>query len=123
MPLSQIKCTGQSAQSGLVKEFSPSSVAPSGGVLIEKTLQLKNAPSPNIFALGDVIDIPGPKMGRAASLQAFHVADNILRSIKHKPLKDYKPTMIDTSIDLTVGVVGGSYLHCQRYCADRLFVA
>ncbi|EXJ90745.1 hypothetical protein A1O1_03849 [Capronia coronata CBS 617.96] len=99
-----IKCTGQSAQSSLIKQFSPASVAPSGAILIEKTLQMKNAPSPRVFALGDVIDVPGPKMGRAASVQGFHVADNIVRSIKHKPLKEYKPTLIDTSIDLTLGL-------------------
>ncbi|KAG9786667.1 Fe-regulated protein 8 [Exophiala dermatitidis] len=99
-----IKCTGQSAQSDLTKEFSPASVAPTGGIRIEKTLQMKDAPSDKIFALGDVIDTPGPKMGRAASLQGFHVARNIVRSINHKPLKPYKPSMIDTSIDLTLGL-------------------
>ncbi|EXJ82728.1 hypothetical protein A1O3_06543 [Capronia epimyces CBS 606.96] len=118
-----IKCTGQSAQSDLVKQFSPSSVAPSGGLIVEKTLQLKNSPSPQIFALGDVLDISGPKQGRAASLQGFHVADNIVRSIKQTPLKDYKPTMIDVSIDLTLGLASRACLnHHRRSYTDKLYV-
>lgn len=71
---------------------------------MEKTLQIKGCP-PNIFACGDVIDLPGPRLGRAASYQGMFVGDNIVRSINGKPLKEYKPGMIDASIDLTLGVV------------------
>jgi pyruvate/2-oxoglutarate dehydrogenase complex dihydrolipoamide dehydrogenase (E3) component len=75
--------------------------------MVEPTLQIKinNVPSPTIYALGDVIDLPGPKMGRAASMQGFVVAENIVRAIHGKKPRAYLPTMIDTSIELTLGLV------------------
>ena len=79
---------------------------------------MKNSPSPNIFALGDVIDTPGPKMGRAATMQGMFVADNIVRMIKKKPLKEYKPTMVDTSIELTVGLVSKKF-HAPQNGAEH----
>ncbi|KIX03861.1 uncharacterized protein Z518_07414 [Rhinocladiella mackenziei CBS 650.93] len=99
-----IKCTGQYPRATLIRGFSPASVSQSGGILVDGMLRLKNSPSPNIFALGDVIDTPGPKMGRAATMQGMCVADNIVRAIKQKPLKTYSPTFVDTSIELTLGL-------------------
>lgn len=78
--------------------------------MVEKTLQLKNSPSPKIFAVGDVIDLPGPKMGRGASMQGIFVADNIVRAIKGRSLRPYTPTMIDRSIELTLGTVSTPFL-------------
>ncbi|KIW14872.1 hypothetical protein PV08_07657 [Exophiala spinifera] len=98
-----IRSTGQHPESTLVKKAFPSAISPSGNILVEKTLQIKGCP-PNIFACGDVIDLPGPRLGRAATYQGMFVGDNIVRSIKGKPLKEYKPGMIDASIDLTLGV-------------------
>lgn len=72
--------------------------------MVEKTLQIKGC-APNIFACGDVIDLPGPRLGRAASYQGMFVGDNIVRSINGKPLKEHKPGVIDASIELTLGVV------------------
>ncbi|OCT48274.1 Apoptosis-inducing factor 2 [Cladophialophora carrionii] len=101
-----IKCTGQTPDSQLVRSFAPSSVAASGAILVHPTLQVKieNAPSPNVYALGDVVDLPGPKMGRAASMQGFLVAENIVRSIRGKKLRAYVPSLIDSSIELTLGL-------------------
>ncbi|KAK5556514.1 hypothetical protein LTR46_005706 [Exophiala xenobiotica] len=98
-----IRCTGQSARSGLVKDAFPSSVSPSGSILVGETLQITGAP-PNVFACGDVIDLPGPRLGRAAAFQGINVAQNIVRSIKRQPLKAYKPGVLDTSIELTLGL-------------------
>ncbi|KAJ9614435.1 hypothetical protein H2200_002571 [Cladophialophora chaetospira] len=99
-----IKCTGQVPDSHLLRSFSPSSIAPSGAILVEKTLQIRNAPSPRIFALGDVIDIPGPKQGRPATMQGFLVAENIVRNIQGKPMVEYTPSILDRSIELTLGL-------------------
>ncbi|OQV00302.1 hypothetical protein CLAIMM_05819 [Cladophialophora immunda] len=117
-----IQCTGQSPNSELLKSFSPSSVSgSSGAILVDKTLRVRDAPSRNIFALGDVVDLPGPKMGRAATMQGFLVAENIVRAVradkkgaKEKAgtntnttgtaLKKYKPSMVDSSIELTLGL-------------------
>ncbi|OAG34923.1 hypothetical protein AYO21_10927 [Fonsecaea monophora] len=125
-----IQCTGQAPNSALLKSFSPKSVSPSGSILVEKTLQIRDAPR-NMFALGDVIDLPGPKMGRPASMQGFLVAENIVRTIRADQknrkrrnatdadtnkttngdasspavkLKEYTPTMVDSSIELTLGL-------------------
>ncbi|EXJ69239.1 uncharacterized protein A1O5_07275 [Cladophialophora psammophila CBS 110553] len=106
-----IRCTGQRPNSDVLREFSPSSVSASGAILVDKTLQIRNAPSPNIFALGDVVDLPGPKMGRAATMQGFLVAENIVQAIRGKQtktrtvlLKKYTPSMVDSSIELTLGL-------------------
>lgn len=91
----------------LLKLFSPTSISAStGGILVGPGLEVRNSPSPGkIFALGDVVDRAGPKTGRGATVQAFFVADNILRSIHGKALKEYVPSMVEQSIELTLGVV------------------
>jgi len=98
-----IRCTGQSARSALVKDAFSSSVSPSGSILVGETLQITGAP-PNVFACGDVIDLPGPRLGRAAAFQGIIVAQNIVRSINGRPLKTYKPGVVDSSIELTLGL-------------------
>lgn len=61
-----------------------------------------------MFAAGDVIDAPGPSLGRAASIQGMFVADNIVRAIKGKPLKSFKPGLVNWSIELTLGLVSAT---------------
>lgn len=68
-------------------------------------MKVANSPNPNIFAAGDVVDTPGPSLGRAAANQGIFVAENIVRSIKGKALKAFKPGMFDWSIVLTLGLV------------------
>jgi NADH dehydrogenase FAD-containing subunit len=80
-------------------------VSTTGAISVLPTFQLADSPYGNIFALGDVIDLPGPKMGRAAALQGTFVAGNIIRAIKGDGLKSYKPSPVDTSIELTLGLV------------------
>ncbi|KAK5034635.1 hypothetical protein LTS07_000539 [Exophiala sideris] len=81
----------------------PSSVAPNGYIRVEPTFQVKGAPR-NIFACGDVVDLPGPKLGRAAAMQGMFVAENIVRSIKGQTLRAYTPGIMDNSIELTLGL-------------------
>lgn len=101
----QVRCTGQSPCGDLIQAFSPKSIASSGAILVEKTLRITNAPTPRYFAIGDVIDLQGPKLGRGASTQGMFIADNVVRAIKGKALKPYHPTVIDSSIELTLGLV------------------
>ncbi|KEF52529.1 uncharacterized protein A1O9_11371 [Exophiala aquamarina CBS 119918] len=99
-----VRCTGQYPRVDLIKEFSPASISPSGKILVDQSLRMANSPNANIFAAGDVIDAPGPSLGRAASIQGMFVADNIVRAIKGKPLKTFKPGLVNWSIELTLGL-------------------
>ncbi|KIV95101.1 hypothetical protein PV10_02793 [Exophiala mesophila] len=99
-----VRCTGQSPRGDLIQTFSPKSIASSGAILVEKTLRISNTPTPRCFAIGDVVDLQGPKLGRGASTQGMFIADQIVRAIKGKALKPYHPTVIDSSIELTLGL-------------------
>lgn len=84
-------------------------------------MRIANTPNANIFAAGDVVDTPGPSLGRAAANQGIFVADNIVRAIKGKTLKTFKPGLFDWSIVLTLGLVSRSllllfFLHFQPLC-------
>lgn len=68
-------------------------------------MRIANTPNANIFAAGDVVDTPGPSLGRAAATQGMFVANNIVRAIKGKTLKTFKPGLMDWSIVLTLGLV------------------
>ncbi|QKX57986.1 uncharacterized protein TRUGW13939_05106 [Talaromyces rugulosus] len=100
-----IRCTGAKPASSTLSGVSPSSISPSGTVLVKKTLQITDTNHPRIYAFGDVVETGGVRMGRAATFQASVVAANITRSIKGKPLKDYKIfSFLGGMIDLTLGL-------------------
>ncbi|KKA22497.1 Disulfide oxidoreductase [Rasamsonia emersonii CBS 393.64] len=62
-----IRCTGQKAASEIIATLCPDSLLPVGGFLkVKGTLQIADERFGNIFAVGDVIDSPGPKNGRSA---------------------------------------------------------
>lgn len=111
----QIRCTGQIPASSLLSVLSPSSISSSGTVLVRKTLQILDPNLPNIYALGDVAETGGVRMGRAAGMQGSLVASNILRAIRGQQLKNYKPLgLLESGIDLTLGLVRNdvsSFLH------------
>lgn len=103
-------CTGQTPNTGVLRRAFPDSISPdSGRILVQPTLQI--ASDQNVsgtrFALGDVADTVGPKMGRAAMLQAEIVAGNIVGMIKRqKASRIYKPWMsIEGLMHVTVGMV------------------
>jgi len=101
----QIKCTGQKPASDLVSTLSAALISPSGTILVNEHLQVADPKYANVYALGDVAETKSLKMGRAASMQAFFVADNICRSIRGQPLKQFRPTIFDRAIELTLGLV------------------
>lgn len=105
----QIKCVGQRSASELISKLSPSSVSPSGTILVNDHLQIMNIESSNLYALGDVAETDALKMGRSASLQAPIVCENIVRSIKGQSLVKYHSSIIDRSIELTLGLVSGLF--------------
>ncbi|RMZ85689.1 hypothetical protein DV736_g6561, partial [Chaetothyriales sp. CBS 134916] len=117
-----INCTGQRIDSSLMKEFSPDSIGPDGGILVNSYLQILKAPPTNtnaipevhtnIFAAGDVATLPAsltggfsiPKMGRVASFQGMLVAKNIVRAIQGKTPEAYRLSSLDRGLKLTLGL-------------------
>ncbi|RMZ74905.1 hypothetical protein DV737_g5620, partial [Chaetothyriales sp. CBS 132003] len=117
-----INCTGQRIDSSLMKEFSPDSIGPDGGILVNSYLQILKVPPTkasamaevhaNIFAAGDVATLPAsltggssvPKMGRAASVQGMLVAKNIVRAIQGKKPQAYRLNSLDRGLKLTLGL-------------------
>lgn len=70
----------------------------------------------NIFAAGDVVERNEARNGRSASEQAHVVAQNIVRTIKGKPLLTYNPQWWEAAIKLTLGLVS-----CQSGSNPILF--
>lgn len=62
-----------------------------------------------IYAVGDIVDLPGPKLAQMAVRQAEVAALNIISEIKGKELKDYYYHEIATIID--EGGADSIYLH------------
>lgn len=69
------------------------------------TLQVEDDAHPNIFALGDISESKGPKMGRTAMAQADLVGQNIVAMIQGTALHDYEPQVIDGMLKLSLGLV------------------
>ncbi|KAJ7864844.1 hypothetical protein B0H14DRAFT_2735870, partial [Mycena olivaceomarginata] len=103
-----IACTGQRPNSSIIASLLPEAISKeTSRILVKPTLQvaLADGRSPRIFALGDVAEHGGPKMGRAGLLQGYIVMDNILAMIHGRaPSAIYKPQLnIEGSIKLTLG--------------------
>lgn len=60
----QIICTGQTPQSEVVQQLSPSSIDKSGFINTKKTLQIADSSFPNIFVVGDIANSGAPKAAR-----------------------------------------------------------
>ena len=76
-----------------------------GRVLVRPTLQLDDDAHSRIFALGDIAESNGPKMGRTAMAQADLVCENIVAMIEGTMLRDYEPKAIDGMLKLSLGLV------------------
>ncbi len=73
-----------------------------GNVPVDEHLRVVGLPS-NVFALGDMIRLPGgvpPKLAQLAVAQARRVASNILRTDHHLPLRRYQPRLKGSLIAL-----------------------
>jgi NADH dehydrogenase FAD-containing subunit len=90
----------------LLSSFIPAILSSTTGrILVRPTLQVDVDAHPNIFALGDISESKGPKMGRAAMTQADLVGENIVALIKGTALRDYEPQAIDGMLKLSLGLV------------------
>ncbi|KAF3361381.1 hypothetical protein VdG1_00003 [Verticillium dahliae VDG1] len=90
---------------GFLTSFIPSGFSSTTGrILVRPTLQLDDDAHSQIFALGDVAESNGPKMGRAAMAQADLVCENIVAMIKGTMLHDYQPKVIDGMLKLSLGL-------------------
>ncbi|KAJ6502105.1 hypothetical protein C8R45DRAFT_1060508 [Mycena sanguinolenta] len=101
-----IACTGQRPNSSFLASLAPDSISKqTSRILVKPTLQVVDAPSPRIFAIGDVAETNGPKMARAGLVQGYVVLDNILAMIHGRaPSATYTPRYnIEGGITLTLG--------------------
>lgn len=74
---------------------------------MEDTLEVKEAPgSGKVFAVGDCMDLPVPKIAYLASGEGASVAKQIAASAAGKPLKSGKPDVMAVSL-VPVGKSGG----------------
>lgn len=74
---------------------------------MEDTLEVKEAPgSGKVFAVGDCIDLPVPKIAYLAGIEGVTVATQIAASAAGKPLKSGKPSVMPISL-VPVGKSGG----------------
>ncbi|KAJ5607471.1 Fe-regulated protein [Penicillium hordei] len=99
-----IPCVGATPNTKFLSSFIPSNFSKTTGrILVRQTLQLAGDAHLDTFALGDVAETEGPKMGRTAMAQAELVCENILALIKGTKLRPYKPKAIDGMLKLTLG--------------------
>ncbi|PYI06235.1 FAD/NAD(P)-binding domain-containing protein [Aspergillus sclerotiicarbonarius CBS 121057] len=99
-----VKCVGQRPNSDLLRQCSPLSVSETGHVRVRSTLQIADEAYDCIYAAGDLIETDGIQNARAAFEQAQVVAANIVRSIKGKTQKQYRPQWWEAATKLTVGL-------------------
>ncbi|OOF96832.1 hypothetical protein ASPCADRAFT_4875 [Aspergillus carbonarius ITEM 5010] len=99
-----VKCVGQRPNSALVRSMSPLSVSETGHVRVRPTLQIADEAFDCMYAAGDLIEADGIQNARAAFEQAQVVAANIIRSIKGKTQKEYRPPWWEAATKLTVGL-------------------
>jgi NADH dehydrogenase FAD-containing subunit len=108
--ISQNQCTGLTANSSILSQFSPASISKSTGeVLVCLTLQILDSEAylvfTNFFALGNVAETDGTKVAQARMKQAEVVQSNIMAIIKGKGLGSYVPEPLDGAIKLSLGKV------------------
>lgn len=74
---------------------------------VDETFEVKEAPgSGKVFAVGDCMDIPVPKIAYLAGAMGASVAKQIAASAAGKPLKSAKPSALPVSL-VPVGKSGG----------------
>eukprot|EP00752_Nemacystus_decipiens_P010539 g9385.t1 len=78
-----------------------------GQVKVDDTLEVKDAPGwGRVFAIGDCIDLPVPKIAYLAGEMGKSVAKQVAASAAGKPLKSAKPSALPVSL-VPVGKSGG----------------
>ncbi|KAJ0123881.1 mid-like mitochondrial [Diaporthe amygdali] len=103
-----IPCTGQAPNTEFMRSTMSKCISTeTARILVAPSLQIKSNESTvdKMFALGDVAESGGPRMARAAELQSYIVASNIVSLIKSgKASNTYRPiTAVEGAIKLTLG--------------------
>ena len=91
-------CAGISCNPWFMKQFPDSIFTPKKALNVNQYLQLEGFS--NIFVGGDINSIPEEKTAEHADQQARHIATNIHRHIKNKPLYTYKSLPLPMDICL-----------------------
>ncbi|GAO49766.1 FAD/NAD(P)-binding domain-containing protein [Saitoella complicata NRRL Y-17804] len=106
-------CTGPTPNSALLHTLSPSSLTPSGSVLVRPTFQLdvsgdgeREAWMDSVYVVGDLAAVPEVKQAYKAYGHAAIVAHNILAHLSSKKLKGYRPP--GEACIVTIGSKGGA---------------
>ena len=74
---------------------------------MEDTLEVKEAPGTGkVFAVGDCMDLPVPKIAYLAGAEGTSVAKQVIASAAGKPLKSAKPSVLPVSL-VPIGKNGG----------------
>ncbi|KAI0132142.1 hypothetical protein BJ170DRAFT_232800 [Xylariales sp. AK1849] len=117
-----VQCTGQTPASGIMAEFSPTSISGSGHIRVKPTLQILDDSLPRIYACGDVADTGIRNTNaRSAIKQAEVAADNIVAAAKGKsPDYHYKPHWADGHVQMTLGL-DRSIMHFADDGSELLF--
>ncbi|KND00645.1 uncharacterized protein SPPG_03771 [Spizellomyces punctatus DAOM BR117] len=96
----QILCTGMIPNSALLSTLSPASINPENKyVLVKPSLQIADPRFPNVFAGGDVVDLPDIKTGISAFAHAAVAIENVVKLVegREKGLKDDEIKLVERS--------------------------
>lgn len=87
--------------------LTPSSLTPCLASIaqVERTLEVKGAGG-NVFAIGDSVDLPVPKIAYLAGIMGHSISKNIAAKVAGKPLKDIAPVPEPVTL-VPVGSNGG----------------
>ncbi|KAF8857468.1 FAD/NAD-P-binding domain-containing protein [Acephala macrosclerotiorum] len=103
-----IIATGQTPNSGVLRELSLESIGEDSFIKVSKTLQIVDERYPNVFAIGDVAATGAHKAARPAARQAALVIQNVQHLLNNEPLEEYEivdPPAIHMTLGITKNVV------------------
>jgi apoptosis-inducing factor 2 len=113
--LPQVSTRGPRPNTAFISSLGPDVLTDNGYVKVKPTLQLKGYP--NIFAAGDVIDVPEQKQAAKAGHHATVVATNVLRYSEQQALQEYKG-----STEMILLTNGKVRFHSSKFVGMWLFI-
>uniref|UniRef100_V9KZU6 Ferroptosis suppressor protein 1 n=1 Tax=Callorhinchus milii TaxID=7868 RepID=V9KZU6_CALMI len=93
-----ICCTGIKINSSAYENSFKDAIVKNGALMVNKHLQVEGME--NIYAIGDCADVKEPKMAYHAGLHGAVAVDNIINTLKEKPLKVYNPGALSMLLSL-----------------------
>jgi NADH dehydrogenase FAD-containing subunit len=81
--------TGAKPNNKVLIDYLPEALDISGQIIVDEFFKVIT--TENIYAIGDVNNVPEAKLGFLANLQGEHLSRNLIRMLSGKKLKKYKP--------------------------------